>query len=60
MYKTHTCGELRLANSGTRLLWQDGCTAPLAWRTDFLDLRDRFGIVQIVADPSSRLKPTRL
>ena len=52
MRRTHTCGELRLTNEGQPCLLQ-------GWvhrRRDhggviFLDLRDRYGLVQVVLDP---------
>ncbi|MDP2975364.1 MAG: aspartate--tRNA ligase [Anaerolineales bacterium] len=52
MYKTHTCGELRASHAGQSVILA-------GWvhrRRDhggvaFLDLRDRFGLVQVVVNP---------
>ncbi|HEX9013939.1 MAG TPA: aspartate--tRNA ligase [Anaerolineaceae bacterium] len=54
MYKTHTAGELRPANIGQTVV-----LAGWAHRirdhggVKFIDLRDRFGLVQVVVNPES-------
>jgi aspartyl-tRNA synthetase len=52
MYKTHMCGELRAGHVGTQVTLAGWVNRRRVFGgINFIDLRDRFGMVQVVSDP---------
>jgi aspartyl-tRNA synthetase len=52
MYKTHTCGELRASHTGMDVIVAGWVNRRRVFGgINFIDLRDRFGLVQVVTDP---------
>jgi aspartyl-tRNA synthetase len=52
MYKTITCGELRAGHAGSEVILAGWVNRRRVFGgINFIDLRDRFGMVQIVTDP---------
>jgi aspartyl-tRNA synthetase len=54
MYKTKTCGELRASHAGTEVTLAGWVNRRRVFGgINFIDLRDRFGMIQVVTDPAA-------
>ena len=61
MYRTHTCGQLRLSDVGNEVTLAGWVQSKRPFGSlVFLDLRDRYGITQVVVDPDSGEEMQRL
>jgi aspartyl-tRNA synthetase len=52
-YRTHNCGELRLTDVGKEVTLCGWVQKLRDVKVCFIDLRDRFGITQVVVEPTS-------
>jgi len=54
MYKTNTCGEMRASHAGAEVTLAGWVNRRRVFGgINFIDLRDRFGIIQVVTDPTT-------
>ncbi len=54
MYRTHTCGQLRITDAGNDVTLAGWVQSKRQFGSlIFLDVRDRYGITQVVVDPDS-------
>jgi aspartyl-tRNA synthetase len=54
MFKTNTCGELRASHAGSEVTLAGWVNRRRVFGgINFIDLRDRFGMIQVVTDPAT-------